>query len=91
MSTQLQKDAYGHLGNERLKPMAVAGNAGAIAILEDRGNVLTDEGHLRKTRSWIYTDGMGVEHDCQEVVEDGKMVGRTVDGVAITGNIVQFR
>lgn len=90
MSTEAQRILYGNLGNERLKPMAIDGDKAAIAILADRGNVLTDENHLRKTYTNSYSDQKGVEHQEIRVVEDGKLVSRTVDGVAITGNIVQF-
>lgn len=96
LSTQDQKNKYGHLGNEILFPMATNPNntqgqiEGATAILEDRGNVITDDGNLQKTRTTQQTDVNGIHHELIEVVENGKMISRTVDGVAITGNIVQF-
>lgn len=92
MSTQAQKSSHGHLGNEVLFPMAVQGDAAAEAILEERGNVLTDDvpKRLRKTRVSKYRDVYGMEHELVEVVENGKMQMRTVDGVSITGNVVPF-
>lgn len=90
MSTQAQKNSHGHLGNELLKPMAMTGDAAAEAILADRGNVLTPEGKLRKTRTTKYRDAHGMQHEVVVVVEDGKMVGKEIDGVPITGNIVSF-
>lgn len=96
MSTQIQRDSYAGFGNEILFPLATdpaaskTANEGARAILEDRGNVITAEGRLQKTRTTKYRDNYGVPHELIEVVENGKMVSRTVDGVSITGNIVQF-
>lgn len=104
MSTQAQKEKYGHLGNEILYPLCLVDppDKDAEAILKDRGNIITKPvvdadgvvivpgGKLRKTRVKQYRDAHGGRHELIEVVENGKMVSRTVDGVSITGNIVQF-
>lgn len=90
MSTAEERMSHGGLGNERLKPMALLGDEAAVAILLDRGNVLTDEGRLRKERTSLFRDRFGIEHELYEVVVDGRMVQRAVDGVAITGNIIPF-
>jgi len=90
MSTVTQRKSHGTLGNERLFPMALEGDEAAVAILGDRGNVVTPEGKLRKTRTSKYRDAHGMIHELIETVENGKMIERTVDGVVISGNIVQF-
>lgn len=93
MSTEAQRNSHGRFGNEILYPLALSGNAGsaaAAAILADRGNEITPEGKLRKTRTTQYMDQRGQPHELIQVVENGKMVEESVDGVAITGNVLRF-
>jgi len=90
MSTYKQQQSHGHMGNELLYPMAKEGDEASIAILKDRGNVVTTEGKLRKSRTRQYRDGFGIVHELTEIVENGKLIERTIDGVAITGNVVPF-
>lgn len=81
MSTFEQNKKYGHVGNEKLKPLAIAGDAAAVAVLADRGNVLTEEGRLRKETRQEYTDSRGVERVDSVVVEDGRVVERNGEKV----------
>lgn len=90
MSTVTQRRSHGHLGNELLFPMALQGDAAAVAVLEDRGNTITNEKRLRKTRTSKFIDKLGVEHELYQVVEDGKLVHEAVDGVELPSNIVRF-
>lgn len=88
MSTQAQKDKYGNVGNDVLLPLALGGDAAAIAILEDRGNTITAEGKLQKVLTEEYTDHRGNVHSTTKVIENGKLV--RVDGVNVAGNVVPF-
>lgn len=61
-------------GNEKLLPLAIAGDKEAVAVLKRRGNTLTPEGKLRKrTRQrWINPAGQVVMREV--TVENGQVV-----------------
>lgn len=40
---------YAGWGNEKLLPLAVGGNVGALKELKERGNALTEDGEVTKT------------------------------------------
>lgn len=80
-------------GNERLKPLAVAGDLDAVAELARRGNVLTSEGKLQKVyartkRNYDRNTGELLSEDrIEETVEDGRRVRLTVNGREVAPEI----
>lgn len=76
---------YTGYGNEKLKPLALSGNADAERELNNRGNFLTPEGGLKKT--YVRTDRkyqgnlLISENVIEEDVIDGKRVEVRIDGV----------
>lgn len=74
-------------GNEVLKPLAVEGDEEAIRILKSRGNVIDGEGRLVKTSKrtrHVYVDGVFIKNEViEEIVRDGRLVERRIDGVVV--------
>lgn len=78
---------YQQTGNEKLKPLAVAGDAKALDELELRGNTLTADGQLVKEIVRNYRDQFEVNHTEVTTVTDGRVTERTVDGRPVSKRI----
>lgn len=74
---------YANWGNEKLLPIAIAGDQEAIDELTARGNTVMPDGSLQKDYITRTRNASGGDDVTIRTVNNGRLIRKTINGVEI--------